>query len=872
MSLGHDAQGGKSAGSEHPTLPRPNDNKWANEEYWHGRNPAHAQEDAPNMPNSWNNNQEVFQNPPSRAAHPRDELRPQTDHGRRSEDTRGNTPFDRTAPYQDSAPRSRTMPNNVSERMANTDLRTMPRQQHMMQPTRPDGFDRNLRAPKREEYHHHQQSSRPPMHVHSYPSDGQPMSRFANHEPHRIQPGPHHSQQGSYGDLFDSYHQSPHHSNSYPTQRDGPHSTPPLASPMPNFDKSIDTRTGHQQGMTIDDHLHIGQRPPPMPPMPTQGLPEASSSMQPRQVMGQGLSHSKSSPNLQEGKSKSEQYSDGFNFELPGSVPGMYGPASKPDMGHQHPNVNNNIETLSNRPTQDGPHRPPAAYRPQDPQHSPPMNQPGTSGSQGRQRIIPSPEEPYQSPRMGSAPPYGGQSRGVVGNGPSPVGRRVPTFPPTEQRRPPVPRKNISYEDQRRGARNGPSPVTHVGPGFPPGNERQPPPLRNESSYESQGRSTRSRPSPGSQGGPTSPPVTSPVNPDALPSHPAPVRPGLMQDAPNPTDHPSRPPPVRQYSSTASSRPDTSSGPKPQISRAPPEQDKSASVGHSELEWLRSITRSNPSDKQTQLVLAKKLAKAASMLADEGGRADAKTKTRNQERYMSEAYRLTKKLVQHDFPDAMFYLGDCYTRGSLGLETDAKEAFGQYQSAAKLGHAQAAYRVAVCCEMGLEEGGGTKRDAVKAMQWYNRAATLGDAPAMYKIGVIQLKGLLGQPIDAKAAISWLERAAERADKENPHALHELVRDGPPMIRLLFTDTAHNRPSFTNPPPPPPASLVTNATPKPSSSKPPTSATSSHNSASVASTNTVSLVPPSTPASPSPGTAKPPCRTSIKANWRSAAGI
>ncbi|KAL8972477.1 MAG: hypothetical protein Q9183_000532 [Haloplaca sp. 2 TL-2023] len=793
MSLGHDARGGKPAGSELPTLPRPNDNEWANKEHSHGRNPAHAQEDAPNIPNAWNNNQGLFHNPPSRTAHPRDELRPQTDHGRRSEDTRGNTPFDRAAAYQDSAPRSRTMPNNVSERMADADPRTMPRQQHMMQPTRPDGFDRNPHAPTREEYH---QSSRPPMHIHSYSSDGQPMSRFANHEPHRVEPSPHHSQQGSYGDLVDSYYQSPQHSNSYPTQRDGTHFSPPLESPMPNFDESIDTRSGHQRGMTIDDHLQIGQRPRPMPPMPTQGLPDASSSMQARQVIGQGLSHSKSSPNLQESKSQSEQYSDGFNFELPGSVPGMYGPASKSDIGHQHPNVNNNMETLSHRPMQDGGHRPLATYRPQDPRHLPPTNRPGTSGSQGRQRIIPSPEEPHHSQSMRGAPPYEGQPRGV-GNGPSPVGRRGPAFPPTEQRRPPVPRKNTSYEDQRRGARNGPSPVAHAGPGSLPGDERQPPPLRNESSYGSQGRSTRSRPSPASQGGPTSPPVASPVNPDALPSHPAPVRPGLMQGAPNPTNHPSRPPPVRQYSSTASSRPDTSSGPKPQISRAPPEQDKSASVSHSELERLRSATRSNPSDKQTQLVLAKKLAEAASVLADEGGRADTKTKTRNQERYMSEAYKLTKKLVQHGFPDAMFYLGDCYTRGSLGLETDAKEAFGQYQSAAKLGHAQAAYRVAVCCEMGLEEGGGTKRDAVKAMQWYNRAATLGDAPAMYKIGVIQLKGLLGQPIDAKAAISWLERAAERADKENPHALHELalLYESPTSIPGLTRDERHAKTLF-----------------------------------------------------------------------------
>jgi TPR repeat protein len=62
---------------------------------------------------------------------------------------------------------------------------------------------------------------------------------------------------------------------------------------------------------------------------------------------------------------------------------------------------------------------------------------------------------------------------------------------------------------------------------------------------------------------------------------------------------------------------------------------------------------------------------------------------------------------------------------------------------------------------------------MKAIQWYKRAATLGDPPAMYKVGMILLKGLLGQPKNPREAVGWLKRAAERADGENPHALHEL---------------------------------------------------------------------------------------------------
>jgi TPR repeat protein len=76
--------------------------------------------------------------------------------------------------------------------------------------------------------------------------------------------------------------------------------------------------------------------------------------------------------------------------------------------------------------------------------------------------------------------------------------------------------------------------------------------------------------------------------------------------------------------------------------------------------------------------------------------------------------------------------------------------------------------------MGPDEGGGTRKDFPKAVQWYRRAATLGDTAAMFKIGVVLLKGLLGEQKNVAEAINWLKRAAERADKDTPHALHELA--------------------------------------------------------------------------------------------------
>jgi TPR repeat protein len=146
----------------------------------------------------------------------------------------------------------------------------------------------------------------------------------------------------------------------------------------------------------------------------------------------------------------------------------------------------------------------------------------------------------------------------------------------------------------------------------------------------------------------------------------------------------------------------------------------------------------------------------------------------------------------------MFYLAECHGQGSIGLQVDPKEAFNLYTSAAKAGHAQAAYRVAVCCEMGNEEGGGTRRDPLKAMQWYKRAASMGDTPAMYKLGIILLKGLLGQPRNPREALSWLKRAAEKADKENPHALHELglLYENAAPSDAIVKDENYSRQLFT----------------------------------------------------------------------------
>ncbi|QQK44435.1 Chitin synthase activator (Chs3), putative [Penicillium digitatum] len=250
-------------------------------------------------------------------------------------------------------------------------------------------------------------------------------------------------------------------------------------------------------------------------------------------------------------------------------------------------------------------------------------------------------------------------------------------------------------------------------------------------------------------------------NPDALPHHPAPFRLGHDQG--------SKPVPVRQYST-----PETIPAPAAPQPTMVPGGTAQTPLTIKEIQRLQLQARSNPYDQKTQLLLAKKLVEASTVLVEDSSRLDPKTKAKAKEKYVVDALKILKKLVTAGYSEAQFFLADCHGEGRLGLEVDPKEAFSLYHSAAKQGHAQSAYRVAVCCEIGQEEGGGTKRDPLKAVQWYKRAAALGDTPAMYKMGMINLKGLLGQVRNPREGVSWLKRAADRADEENPHALHELA--------------------------------------------------------------------------------------------------
>lgn len=166
---------------------------------------------------------------------------------------------------------------------------------------------------------------------------------------------------------------------------------------------------------------------------------------------------------------------------------------------------------------------------------------------------------------------------------------------------------------------------------------------------------------------------------------------------------------------------------------------------------------------------------------------------------IQEALKTIRRLATQNEPydEAQFFMANCYGTGMLGLQVDHERAYHLYLQAAKQNHAAASYRVAVCNELGA----GTRREPPRAAVFYRKAASLGDTAAMYKLGMILLLGSLGEQKNPREAINWLRRAAEQADEENPHALHELamlhempnsglVPHDPAYAKALLTQAAH----------------------------------------------------------------------------------
>ncbi len=83
---------------------------------------------------------------------------------------------------------------------------------------------------------------------------------------------------------------------------------------------------------------------------------------------------------------------------------------------------------------------------------------------------------------------------------------------------------------------------------------------------------------------------------------------------------------------------------------------------------------------------------------------------------IKEATGLLKRLADRGYPDAQYFLADCYANGigTVRGKQDFDRAFPLFVLAAKHGHPDACYRAGTCCE----HGWGCRRESAKAVQFY----------------------------------------------------------------------------------------------------------------------------------------------------------
>lgn len=148
---------------------------------------------------------------------------------------------------------------------------------------------------------------------------------------------------------------------------------------------------------------------------------------------------------------------------------------------------------------------------------------------------------------------------------------------------------------------------------------------------------------------------------------------------------------------------------------------------------------------------------------------DSKTEAENQE-MLGEAKQILQKLADKSYPFAQYYLADGYSSGAFSKgKADDDRAFPLFIAASKHGHAESAYRAALCYEFGW----GCRKDPAKAVQFFRAAASKGHPGAAYRLGSACLEGKWGLSGKYREGVTWMKRAAESADIQHNSAPYEL---------------------------------------------------------------------------------------------------
>ncbi|QIW96385.1 hypothetical protein AMS68_001903 [Peltaster fructicola] len=138
---------------------------------------------------------------------------------------------------------------------------------------------------------------------------------------------------------------------------------------------------------------------------------------------------------------------------------------------------------------------------------------------------------------------------------------------------------------------------------------------------------------------------------------------------------------------------------------------------------------------------------------------------------VQEGKHILQRLSDRAYPFAQYYLADGYFSGLFNKDKpDYDRAFPLFVAASKHGHAESAYRAALCYEFGW----GTAKAYPKAVQFYRASASKNHPGAATRLGLACLKGDMGLGKHSqKEGIRWLKRAQESADFQYNSAPYEL---------------------------------------------------------------------------------------------------
>ncbi|KAK5987613.1 Chitin synthase regulator 2 [Cladobotryum mycophilum] len=144
-------------------------------------------------------------------------------------------------------------------------------------------------------------------------------------------------------------------------------------------------------------------------------------------------------------------------------------------------------------------------------------------------------------------------------------------------------------------------------------------------------------------------------------------------------------------------------------------------------------------------------------------------KVANPHDLVREARGILQKLAGGGYPFAQYYLADGFASGLFNKgKEDYNSAFPLFVLAAKHGHAESAYRTALCYEFGW----GCRKDPAKAVQFLRTAASKRHPGAMTRLGKACLSGDLGEK-RYREGIKWMKLATEAADTQYNAAPYQL---------------------------------------------------------------------------------------------------